>query len=142
MGDSVEAKHRDWLPVVVTCRARGGPRWLTPLAVISGGCPSSRRRYERTSSLPGASRGVGWDEPLGHGRVGWSILLSLARAKVQRDGPGVLDAVARAPEIELIREVAAEERARPVVIVTQCVDVYVHRSQIERRDRGIPKMLR
>src|SRR6202034_734448 len=76
--------------------------------------------------------------PPGHGPVGWSILLSLARAQLRRDRPVVLDGVARVPEIELIRKGAAEERARPVVIVTQCVDVHVHRSRIERRDRGIP----
>lgn len=77
-------------------------------------------------------------DPPGHRRVGWSILLALARSQLRRDESVVLDGVARAPEVDLCRGLAAEEGARLAVIVTECDDVEVHRSRIEGRKRAIP----
>ena len=76
--------------------------------------------------------------PPGHRRVGWSILLALARAQLRRDLPVVLDGVARAPELELCRSLTDDEQARLAVILTECDDVAVHRSRIEGRQRDIP----
>lgn len=76
--------------------------------------------------------------PPGHRQVGWSILVALARAQLRRDGPVVLDGVARAAELELCRSLADDEQARLVVILTECDDVAVHRLRVEGRRRGIP----
>jgi predicted kinase len=77
-------------------------------------------------------------EPPGHRVVGWSILESLARAQLRRGCSVVLDGVARAPEIARLREAAEDLAARLVVIMTQCTDLGVHRSRIEKRQRVIP----
>jgi predicted kinase len=74
----------------------------------------------------------------GHRHVGWSILAALARSELRRGHDVVLDGVARAREIARFRDVAAEERARLVLVVTECPDVAVHRSRIEGRRRAIP----
>ncbi len=76
--------------------------------------------------------------PPGHGAVGWSIVTALARLQLRRDATVVLDGMARAPDVERCREVAAQERARFVVVLTTMSDAQVHRSRIEGRDRGIP----
>ncbi len=76
--------------------------------------------------------------PPGHGAVGWSILTALARAQLRRDAAMVLDGMARAPDVERCREVAQEEHARFVVILTVMSDVGTHRSRIDGRARGIP----
>ena len=75
---------------------------------------------------------------VGHRRVGWSILSALARSELRRGHDVVLDGVARAPEIALCWDVAAEERARLVLVVTECPDAAVHRSRVEGRRRAIP----
>jgi predicted kinase len=74
----------------------------------------------------------------GHRRVGWSILSALARSELRRGHDVMLDGVARAPEIERCRTVAAEEQAHFVLVVTECADAALHRSRVEGRRRGIP----
>jgi predicted kinase len=74
----------------------------------------------------------------GHRQVGWSILSALARSELRRGHDIVLDGVARAPEIARCRDVAADERAHLVLVVTDCPDATVHRSRVEGRQRGIP----
>ena len=74
----------------------------------------------------------------GHRRVGWSILGALARSELRRRRDVVLDGVARAPEIARCRELAAEEGARLVLVVTDCADATLHRGRVEGRRRAIP----
>ncbi len=74
----------------------------------------------------------------GHRRVGWSILSALARSELRRGRHMVLDGIARGPEIARCRRLAAEELARPVVVLTECPDATVHRSRVEGRQRAIP----
>jgi predicted kinase len=74
----------------------------------------------------------------GHRRVGWSILTALARSELRRGHDVVLDGVARAPDVARCRDLAAEERARLVLVVTECPDTTVHRSRVEGRRRAIP----
>jgi predicted kinase/8-oxo-dGTP pyrophosphatase MutT (NUDIX family) len=77
-------------------------------------------------------------EPPGHGRVGWSLLRALAQSELRRGSSVVLDGVARAPQVEALRQLAAEEGARFFVIMTECSDVNLHRSRVDDRKRGIP----
>lgn len=77
-------------------------------------------------------------EPPGHGPVGWSILRALARPHLRRRSSVILDGVARAAEIEKCDQVAHDEDARLVVLLTECPDAEVHRSRIEGRHRAIP----
>jgi predicted kinase len=76
--------------------------------------------------------------PPGHQPVGWSILCALARAQIRRGSSVVLDGVAREAAIVLCRQVADDEGARFLVVVTECADPEVHRSRIEARERAIP----
>ena len=76
--------------------------------------------------------------PPGHGAVGWSILGALARSQARRGASVVLDGVARAPQIQQLRQLADEEGADLTVILTECSDRDLHRSRIEGRQRGIP----
>ena len=78
------------------------------------------------------------DVDFGHRRVGWSILSALARSELRRGRDVVLDGVARASEIARCRELAAEEQARFLVVVTECPDATVHRRRVEGRRRAIP----
>ena len=75
---------------------------------------------------------------LGHRYVGWSILSALARSELRRGRDVVLDGVARSPEIARCRDLAAEEGARFVLVVTECPDATVHRSRVAGRQRAIP----
>ena len=77
-------------------------------------------------------------DPPGHGRVGWSLLGALARSQLRRGSSVVLDGVARAPQKESLRRLAAEEGARFMVIMTECSDPALHRSRVDERERGIP----
>jgi predicted kinase len=74
----------------------------------------------------------------GHRHVGWSILSALARSELRRSRDVVLDGVARPPEIERSRHLAAQEQARLLVVVTECPDATLHRSRVEGRRRAIP----
>jgi predicted kinase len=76
--------------------------------------------------------------PPGHRAVGWSILSALARSQFRRGCSVVLDGVARTPEISLCRDLARDEGARFVLVMTQCADVELHRSRITGRQRQIP----
>lgn len=77
-------------------------------------------------------------EPPGHGCVGWSLLRALAQSQLRRRSSVVVDGVARAPQVETLRLLAAEEGARFLVIMTECSDPDLHWSRIEDRKRGIP----
>jgi predicted kinase len=77
-------------------------------------------------------------KPPGHQQVGWSILCALARAQIRRGSSVVLDGVARAPCVDECRNVAAQEGARILTVLTECADLEVHRSRIETRQRSIP----
>ncbi len=74
----------------------------------------------------------------GHRGVGWSVLWALARAQLRSGSSVVLDGVARDPEVEGTRLVAAEEGARCVVVMTSCHDAALHRQRVEGRQRLIP----
>jgi 8-oxo-dGTP pyrophosphatase MutT (NUDIX family)/predicted kinase len=77
-------------------------------------------------------------EPPGHGNVGWSLLRALAQSQLRRGSSVVLDGVAREPQIERMRQLAAEEGARFLVVMTECSDGELHRSRVDGRERGIP----
>ena len=47
-------------------------------------------------------------DPPGHGRVGWSLLEAMAQSHLRRGSSVVLDGVARAPQVEALRLLAAE----------------------------------
>jgi predicted kinase len=74
----------------------------------------------------------------GHRGVGWSLLWALARAQLRLGTSVVLDGVARAPEVEGTRQVAREEGAANLVVMTSCADAGLHRSRVEGRQRLIP----
>ena len=76
--------------------------------------------------------------PSGHQQVGWALLGALTRSQLRRGSSVVLDGVARAPQLEVLRSLADEEGAEFVVLMTECSDPAVHRSRIEARERGIP----
>lgn len=75
---------------------------------------------------------------LGHRVVGWSILAALARAQLVEARSIVVDGVARAPQRDLLSDVALATGARFVVITTRCSEADLHRSRIEGRRRLIP----
>jgi hypothetical protein len=74
----------------------------------------------------------------GHRGVGWSVLWALARSQLRRGSSVVLDGVARQTEVDGTRQVAIEEGAGAVVVMTSCGDAGLHRSRVEGRQRGIP----
>ena len=77
-------------------------------------------------------------EPPGHGLVGWSLLQALARSQLRQGSNVVLDGVARAPQVEMLRSLAQEEGAQFQVIMTECSDLTLHRSRVDGRRRDIP----
>jgi len=77
-------------------------------------------------------------DPPGHRAVGWSILRALAREQLRRCSSVVLDGVDRKREIELCHELAHQEQAHMLLVLTQCSDPDVHRSRVEGRKRPIP----
>ena len=76
--------------------------------------------------------------PSGHQPVGWSILNALARAQIRSGSSVILDGVARTADVERCREVANQEGARFLTVLTECTDVDTHRIRIESRQRLIP----
>jgi predicted kinase len=77
-------------------------------------------------------------DPPAHGRVGWSLLRALSQSELRRGSSVVLDGVARAPQVETLRLLAADEGAGFLVIMTECTDPGLHRSRVDGRERGIP----
>lgn len=76
--------------------------------------------------------------PRGHRGVGWSLLWALARSQLRLGSSVVLDGVARDPEVQETRRVAAEEGAGTLIVMTSCDDAGLHRVRVEGRERGIP----
>ncbi len=76
--------------------------------------------------------------PRGHRGVGWSLLWALARSQLRLGSSVVLDGVARDPEVEETRQVAVEEGAGSLVVMTSCLEAGVHRARVEGRRRHIP----
>jgi predicted kinase len=74
----------------------------------------------------------------GHRGVGWSLLWALARSQLRLGSSVVLDGVARTPEVDGTRAVAAEEGAASLVVMTTCRDAGLHRARLEGRERHIP----
>jgi predicted kinase len=74
----------------------------------------------------------------GHRGVGWSLLWAMARSQLRLGSSVVLDGVAREPEVKGTRQVALEEGAGSLVVMTSCGDAGLHRSRVESRQRGIP----
>jgi len=74
----------------------------------------------------------------GHRGVGWSLLWALARSQLRLGSSVVLDGVARDPEVEGTRAVAAEEGAESLVVMSTCRDAGLHRARVEGRQRHIP----
>lgn len=93
---------------------------------------SGLRRYEAIQ------RALDGMTPPGRQPVGWSIICALARAQLRRGSSVILDGVARGPATVLCRQVADDEGARLLVVLTECSDVAVHKLRIEARDRSIP----
>jgi hypothetical protein len=87
---------------------------------------------------PGIQQVLDSMEPRGHGAVGWSILCALARSQLRRNATVILDGLARAPDLQRCDQVAWDEGATLIVILTECADAGVHRSRIEGRRRAIP----
>jgi predicted kinase len=81
---------------------------------------------------------IGRLDHVGHRRVGWAILWSLATEQLRRGRSVVLDGVARQIEADETRAVAASAGARCLVVVTSCADPALHRQRVEGRDRDIP----
>jgi predicted kinase len=76
--------------------------------------------------------------PRGHRGVGWSLLWALTRSQLRSGSSVVLDGVARDPEVQETRRVAAEEGAGFLVAMTSCLDAGLHRQRVEGRQRNIP----
>jgi hypothetical protein len=74
----------------------------------------------------------------GHRGVGWSLLWALARSQVRAGSWVVLDGVARDLEVRGTRQVADEEGAECLVVMTACADAGLHRARVEGRRRQIP----
>jgi predicted kinase len=66
------------------------------------------------------------------------VLWALARSQLRLGASVVLDGVARDPEVQGTRQVAAEEGAACVVVMASCADAGLHRSRVEGRQRQIP----
>jgi predicted kinase len=92
--------------------------------------------------------GLTWCEPVqealrsldraAHWRIGWSVLANLAEAQLRQRRSVVLDGVARAEHVALVRDVARRNDARSLVVLTACRDRRVLRSRLDGRRRGIP----
>jgi predicted kinase len=133
-------RHSDRFLVVVTGLPGTGKSTIAAAAARCVGAAVLAHDWTMSALRPYPELQAALDmmDPPGHRPVGWSILLSLARAQLRRGASVVLDGVARSHEIALAQSVADEETARLVVVMTQCSDPDMHRSRITGRQRGIP----
>lgn len=70
--------------------------------------------------------------------VGWSVIWNLTVAQLRLGRSVVIDAVARQAQIDHTRDLASENGADALVVLTTCADEALHRSRIEGRRRDIP----
>jgi 8-oxo-dGTP pyrophosphatase MutT (NUDIX family)/predicted kinase len=126
--------------VLVTGLQGTGKSTVAALAASTLGAPLIAHDWAMSGLRPFPEVQAALDamEPPGHGPVGWSLLRALARSHLRRGSSVVVDGVARAPEVEALRSLASEERARFVVVMTVCSDPELHRSRVHGRERGIP----
>jgi predicted kinase len=126
--------------VLVTGLPGTGKSTMAEVAAEALGAPVLAHDWAMSGLRPYPEIQEALDEmdPPGHGAVGWSIISALARQQLRRGSSVVLDGVARTPEVERCHELAHEEHAQMVLVVTQCGDPDVHRSRVEDRKRLIP----
>jgi predicted kinase len=70
--------------------------------------------------------------------LGWAMVLQNARAQLTNGMDVVLDGMARADNVQSVRELAAEFGVPSFVILTSCADIDEQRRRIEGRRRDIP----
>lgn len=126
--------------VVVTGLQGSGKSTVAGLAANLLGAPLIAHDWAMSGLRPFPELQAALDvmDPPGHGRVGWSLLRALAQSQLRRRSSVVIDGVARAPQVETLRRLAAEEGARFFAIMTECSDLELYRSRVDGRTRGIP----
>lgn len=95
-----------------------------------------------------AMAGLTWCEPVqtalrsldraDRRRVGWMLLANMAEAQLRHGRSVVLDGVARAEHVALVRDVARRNHARSLVVLVSCRDRELLRARVEQRHRAIP----
>jgi 8-oxo-dGTP pyrophosphatase MutT (NUDIX family)/predicted kinase len=130
-------------PILVLVTGLQGTGKSTVAGIVAdflGGAPLISHDWAMSGLRPFSEVQAALDamEPPGHGRVGWSVVRALAQSQLERGSSVVLDGVARTPQIETLRLLATEAGARFSVIMTECSDFELHRSRLQRRERGIP----
>ncbi|MGA2835542.1 MAG: NUDIX domain-containing protein [Acidimicrobiales bacterium] len=128
------------LLVLVTGLQGTGKSTVAGLAAEMLGAPLIAHDWAMSGLRPFPAVEAAMDtmEPPGHGLVGWSLLRALARSQLRRGSSVVLDGVARAPQVEELRELAQEEGAQLIVVMTECSDPVLHRLRVDGRRRDIP----
>ncbi len=131
---------RQPLLVLVTGLQGTGKSTIAELSSNLLGTPLIAHDWAMSGLRPFAAVQAALDamEPPGHGLVGWSLLRALAQSQLRRGSSVVLDGVARAPQVEMLRSLAGEEGAQFLVIMTECSDPVLHRSRVDDRQRDIP----
>jgi predicted kinase len=95
-----------------------------------------------------AMAGLTWCEPVqsalrsldraDYRRIGWTVLANLAEAQLRQGRSAVLDGVARADHVAMVREVARRNGARSLVVLVSCADRQRLRARLDQRRRAIP----
>jgi 8-oxo-dGTP pyrophosphatase MutT (NUDIX family)/predicted kinase len=135
-----DGKTRQPILVVVTGLQGTGKSTVAGIAADSLSAPVIAHDWAMSGLRPFPEIQATLDtmDPPGHGPVGWSVLRALARSQLGRGSSVILDGVARTEQVEALRELAVDEGARFLVIMTECSDRELHRSRVEGRERGIP----
>lgn len=92
--------------------------------------------------------GLTWCEPIhdalqsldraDYRRVGWAVLANMADAQPRHRRSVVLDGVARAEHVALVRSLAQRNDTRSLVVLTSCTDRERLRDRTAQRHRSIP----